>query len=139
MTKPAMIHFISEIPEPAAYGAISLTRRAATNENDAYSPLPNQSSPDTQTVWLAWVGRGIERTHSENNIYDPSRRSDRAPRPPRSAALTINLPAAELLVKPPPIRAVPHLDIRQPLGDDRDESGVHADACALFPMINIRE
>ena len=28
MTKPAMMHFISEIPDPAAYGANDLTRRA---------------------------------------------------------------------------------------------------------------
>lgn len=30
MTKPAMIHLISEMPEPAAYGAKDLTRIAAT-------------------------------------------------------------------------------------------------------------
>lgn len=33
MTKPARIHLISEIPEPAAYFATFLTRCAATNEN----------------------------------------------------------------------------------------------------------
>jgi len=31
MTKPAMIHLISEIPEPAAYGAKALTSLAAVN------------------------------------------------------------------------------------------------------------
>jgi hypothetical protein len=33
MTKPAMMHLISEIPEPAAYGAYDLTRTAAVNAN----------------------------------------------------------------------------------------------------------
>jgi hypothetical protein len=28
MTKPAMMHLISEMPEPAAYGANDLTRKA---------------------------------------------------------------------------------------------------------------
>lgn len=31
MTKPAIMHLISEIPEPAAYGANVLTRTAAVN------------------------------------------------------------------------------------------------------------
>jgi len=30
MTKPAMMHLISEMPEPAAYGANDLTRVAET-------------------------------------------------------------------------------------------------------------
>jgi hypothetical protein len=33
MTKPDMMHLISEIPEPAAYLAKDRTRRAATKEN----------------------------------------------------------------------------------------------------------
>jgi hypothetical protein len=32
MTNPAIIHFISEMPEPAAYGANDLTRVAAVRE-----------------------------------------------------------------------------------------------------------
>ena len=35
MTNPAMIHLISEIPEPAAYFANERTRCAATNEKPA--------------------------------------------------------------------------------------------------------
>jgi hypothetical protein len=33
MTKPAIMHFISEMPDPAAYGAKLLTNRAAVKEN----------------------------------------------------------------------------------------------------------
>ena len=35
MTNPAILHFISEMPDPAAYGAKLLTSRAAENENTA--------------------------------------------------------------------------------------------------------
>jgi hypothetical protein len=35
ITKPAMMHFISEIPDPAAYGAKLFTSLAAVNENKA--------------------------------------------------------------------------------------------------------
>jgi len=34
--KPPRIHLISEIPDPAAYGAKALTKKAAENENIAY-------------------------------------------------------------------------------------------------------
>jgi hypothetical protein len=37
MTKPAMIHLISEIPEPAAYGANALTRLAAVKAKRVYN------------------------------------------------------------------------------------------------------
>jgi hypothetical protein len=36
MTKPAMIHLISEIPEPAAYGAYDLTRTADVKAKKIY-------------------------------------------------------------------------------------------------------
>lgn len=35
MTNPAMMHFISEMPDPAAYGAKLLTSLAAVKENSA--------------------------------------------------------------------------------------------------------
>jgi hypothetical protein len=35
ITKPAIMHFISEMPEPAAYGAKLLTSLAAVKENRA--------------------------------------------------------------------------------------------------------
>jgi len=35
MTKPAMMHFISEMPDPAAYGAKLWTKVAAVRENNA--------------------------------------------------------------------------------------------------------
>ncbi len=34
--KPAMMHLISEMPEPAAYGANDLTKVAAVNANTVY-------------------------------------------------------------------------------------------------------
>jgi hypothetical protein len=37
MTKPAMMHLISEIPEPAAYGANALTRFAAVKAKSVYN------------------------------------------------------------------------------------------------------
>lgn len=39
ITKPAIIHLISEMPEPAAYGANVLTRIAATNASKTYVNL----------------------------------------------------------------------------------------------------
>ena len=36
ITKPAMMHFISEMPDPAAYGANDLTNFAAINANNTY-------------------------------------------------------------------------------------------------------
>ena len=42
MTKPARMHFISEIPEPAAYRAKDRTRYAAVKENMAYRRHSNQ-------------------------------------------------------------------------------------------------
>jgi hypothetical protein len=36
ITNPAMMHLISEIPEPAAYGANDLTRRAAMKAKIIY-------------------------------------------------------------------------------------------------------
>jgi hypothetical protein len=36
--KPAIMHFISDIPEPAAYLAKVLTKDADTNENIAFGP-----------------------------------------------------------------------------------------------------
>jgi hypothetical protein len=35
ITKPAMMHFISDMPDPAAYGAKLLTSVAAVRENSA--------------------------------------------------------------------------------------------------------
>ena len=35
ITKPAMMHFISDIPDPAAYGANALTRLAEVKANIA--------------------------------------------------------------------------------------------------------
>jgi hypothetical protein len=39
MTNPAMIHFISLIPLPAAYGAKLFTRRAAVKLNTAANTI----------------------------------------------------------------------------------------------------
>ena len=42
----------------------------------------------------------------------------------------LNLPAAELLVQPPPVRAVPHLDVRQPFGRNGYERGIETNGDA---------
>lgn len=39
MMKPARIHLISDIPEPAAYGAKLLTKNAHVNAKSPYSHL----------------------------------------------------------------------------------------------------
>ena len=39
MTKPAMIHLISEMPDPAAYGANDLTSLAEVNANIVYAEV----------------------------------------------------------------------------------------------------
>lgn len=39
ITNPAIMHFISEMPEPAAYGAKLLTSLAAVKENNAANKM----------------------------------------------------------------------------------------------------
>ena len=43
-----------------------------------------------------------------------------------SLAFRIDFPATELLVQPPAVIAVPHLEVGKPLGHDRYEGRIHA-------------
>ncbi len=73
------------------------------------------------------VIESISITPSEQNEDNPSRKGDMAPAMPRIASvhfLALNLPTTELLIQPPPIRAIAHLDISQPFADNRHDSGV---------------
>jgi hypothetical protein len=55
ITKPAIIHLISEIPDPAAYGANDLTRLAEVKAN---------------MVWKSQQMKGLEEDqHTANIIY----------------------------------------------------------------------
>lgn len=45
MTKPAIMHLISEMPDPAAYGANDLTSSAAMKANSVYTV---RTRPETQ-------------------------------------------------------------------------------------------
>jgi len=68
--------------------------------------------------------------YRKHHIDQPSRQRHSAPGTPRVASirlLPIDLPAAELLVQPPTIRTVPHLDIRQPFCDDGNNGCVEPD------------
>jgi len=42
--------------------------------------------------------------------------------------VAVQFPTAELLIEPPAVRAVSHLDVREPLRDDGDDRGVDSDA-----------
>ena len=50
------------------------------------------------------------------------------PRVAPAILVAVQFPAAELLIQPPSIRTVAHLDVREPLRDDRDDRGIHSDA-----------
>lgn len=113
-----MMHLISEIPDPAAYFASCFTRCAATNEKSACPGLSIR------------VITGKEGgTYSEEHVYSPPRGHDIAPLVPGLAGVLVaalDLPAAELLVQPPAVRAVAHLDVRQPFRHNGDEGSVEA-------------
>lgn len=75
------------------------------------------------------------RTYSEEHVYSPPRGHDIAPLVPGLAGVLVaalDLPAAELLVQPPAVRAVAHLDVREPFRHNRDEGSIEANrnACA---------
>lgn len=119
MTNPAMIHLISDIPEPAAYFANESTRCADTRENNIY-----QKSCDEVPVNVG------DPTHRKQHIYQVPARPVRAPcMPSRTCTLllTVYFPAAKLLVQPPPVEAVTHLQVRKPFRNNGNERGVQAD------------
>ncbi len=109
MTNPARMHLISEIPDPAAYFAKVFTRCAATNAN---TPC-NES--------LIHVKRLLNHTYGKYDKYCPLRGTHTAPTMPRIASVLVvvlNFPAAKLLVKPPSVGTVAHLDVREPFGNN---------------------
>ena len=57
MTKPATMHLISDIPDPAAYGAKDFTRNADTNASAVYN----------LSVSMSWVQHG-EQTYRNANV-----------------------------------------------------------------------
>jgi hypothetical protein len=89
-----------------------------------------ESSLFGQSAQFAVGGSCCERTHSEKHVYEPSRHRDRAPQMPRIACAVVvdlQLPAAELLVQPPAVRAISHLHVREPFRDYGYERGVDSD------------
>lgn len=52
MTKPAMMHFISDIPEPAAYGANDLTKVAEVKANRIYVESARPIRNDTRQLHI---------------------------------------------------------------------------------------
>lgn len=123
MINPERMHLISEIPEPAAYLAKDWTSRAATKDNAAFRSI--------SSARVCPGGGWGEVPHRKQHIYEPTCYRHRAPQVPRvtpTILVTVQFPAAELLVQPPAIRAVAHLDVREPLRDDREDRSIDSDA-----------
>ena len=114
---PANMTLISEIPEPAADFAKDLTKWAAVNENPACRDIIN--------IWVAEK----RVAYSKQDINYPPRYGHFTPRMPWFANSFVSLyfPTTKVLVKPPTIRAVPHFDVWQPFGNDRNEGCVNPD------------
>ena len=110
MMNPPIMHLISEIPEPAAYLANDRTRCAAMKENAAYRVFKHKKA-DLHVTSYAMSG-----THRKQDVYCPPCRHSGAPLVPCLARVpfVVDLPTAELLVQPPSVRAIPHLDVREP-------------------------
>lgn len=70
-------------------------------------------------------------TYREYHENKPATHYDIAPWTPGITPvhlLSLNLPTTELLIQPPPVRAVPKLDVRQPLARNRYNGRIHANA-----------
>jgi hypothetical protein len=105
MMKPARIHLISDIPEPAAYGAKLLTKNAHVNAKSPYSHLisPRLISDETET-------------HCECDVYEPLYPYEARPRVPVVAAPTRihrirHFPTTKLAIQPPSLHAIPELEV----------------------------
>ena len=81
-----------------------------------------------QPTWVVF-GRG-NKMYSNNDIDRPSKDSIVAPIVPRVTGLAfrVDFPTTELLVQPPAIIAVPHLEVGKPLGYDGYEGCIYPDA-----------
>lgn len=67
--------------------------------------------------------------YSKNHVNDPFPNREGSPRPPRNTravGIRIDFPAAELLVEPPSILAVTHLQIREPFCHHCNERSINA-------------
>jgi len=119
ITNPPKMHLISDIPDPAAYFAKDLTRWAAINENTPCS-RKNVSQP------RSFFGRGNE-AYSNDDIDHPSHGGVVAPIAPGITRLVsrLDFPTTELLVQPPGIITVPHLEVGEPLGYNRYKGRIY--------------
>ena len=129
MMNPASIHFISEMPDPAAYFARFFTRCAATNENDAYNiSISVLLFGDSRNICIV--------TYREDYVDHILCRPSSTPRMPRVTSilvLILDLPATKLLIQPPAVIAVPCLEVRKPFRDDRNNSSIHANSQTYVP------
>ena len=60
------------------------------------------------------------------------------PRVTPAILVTIQFPTTKLLIQPPAIRAIAHLDVREPFRDDRDDRGIESNAstCATWKDVH---
>lgn len=65
------MHFISDIPEPAAYGANDLTKHAEVKANSTYYPSISHSYPDS-TELAGWA-------YGKEEVYDIVRNPEGGP------------------------------------------------------------
>jgi hypothetical protein len=112
MINPARMHFISDIPDPAAYFARVLTRWAVTNEN---TPCSRRTVSRPGLFPIQQGG-----THGRNNVDQPFHGGEVTPFMPGVTSITfrINLPTTKLLVQPPTVVTVPHLEVGKPFSYD---------------------
>ena len=98
---------------------------------DIVSPRPH-SQENEKGIACERVEQGSEKApHRKQHVYEPTCYGHCAPQVPRVAPailVAVQFPAAELLIQPPAIRTVAHLDVREPLRDNRDDRGIHSDA-----------
>ena|SRR5579863_1260653 len=76
--------------------------------------------------------------YRKQHVYEIARDRHCTPQVPRitpALLVAVQFPTAKLLIEPPAIRAVSHLDVRQPFGDDRDHRSVDTNAT---PCVRVR-
>lgn len=88
MTNPAMMHLISEMPEPAAYGAYDLTRLAAVRANR----VCDQRSATKKKKKKEKVGRRKSgETDRKNDVHYVVYGLEASPPTPVGTALIVNV------------------------------------------------
>jgi hypothetical protein len=120
MTNPAMMHLISEMPEPAAYGAKDLTSVAAVNAKKVYrdSVYKNEG-----------IMAQFSLTYRRQYVYYIIRGLKSSPPLPLWTPVILT-PTAEVLVEVKRRCAVAYLHIGEPFCDDVEKCGVEADRSA---------